>query len=423
MSENPAPLVWKFPLGLDQRAREYALAEGSAQVLTNVDVTRDGGLRCRMGLRAVLGGDCHSLFVPPHHRFALLVRNGALCRIDRIDAALDVTPLSAAVGPVAYAPLHEDVYWTDGAQVGRVDENGNLAPWGLAVPPAPRAVAVGSGGLFAGVYQVALTALHPSGLESGAAEPVTVEVPEGGGIQVTVPSATGVRFAVYRTPAQGGSDELRQAWVAAPEATGVLGVQTLGRRLESLAAVRPVPGHALLAWRGRLWIAAGSVVWVTSERSPHWLFPDQGYFAFESPVTLLGAADDGVYIGLTDRLYFLQGADLDSLTQRPVADCGAASGGGAAAPLDLFSAEGALPGRQCLFFDRDGFLCIGKPGGMILRPTQPRWSAGALAHGVLTYRAQEGLRQVVALLTHAEAQGIETAQASSTPIQERFSHD
>lgn len=79
MAEQPAgPQPLKFPVGINNRDREYALPEGALREAVNLDVTRDGGLLSRKGLREVLTGDCHSLFTHPHGRFMLLVLNNKL---------------------------------------------------------------------------------------------------------------------------------------------------------------------------------------------------------------------------------------------------------------------------------------------------------------------------------------------------------
>lgn len=398
MAEAPAaPAGIKFPLGVDNRSREYALADGAARELDNVAVTRDGGLLCRPGLRRVVEGEFHSLFVHPSGRYGLGVKDRQLFRLDRDEALVSLA--IPVAGRVSYAVLNGDVYWTDGVSIGQVRADGSVGLWGMPSPPAPQVSAVAEGGLFAGSYQVAMTAVHPSGLESGAVQSVSVTVTEGGGIQVTTPTATGVRFALYRTPAQGAQNELRRTGLFDPGVTVTLGAQALEKSLESLHAVRPLPGQSLVHFKGRLWCASGNVLWFTSERSPHWLFPSQGFYQFEESVTMLGAAEDGIYVGLPSRVYFLQGSDPMQMTQRPVSFVGAVTGTGVEIPYTLFLGEQSFPSRQCAFYDTDGFLCIGKPGGIIVRPTQKNFSAGQSASGTTGYCEYEGLRQLIGCLS------------------------
>lgn len=385
----------KFPQGVNNRDREYALPDGTLREAINLDVTRDGGLRSRLGLRTVMDGNCHSLWVHPNEQFALLVRNQQLVRLSRAET---VTVLNSVVGShVSYALLNDAVFWTDGGQVGQVKADGTVGRWGLANPPLPLCEAASSGGLFAGTYQVAMTALHSSGLESGASETVLVEVTAGGGIQVTAPSTSDseIRFAVYRTEAEGGQESLRRAVVVAPGATVILGVQTLGQVLETLGVVAPLPGQALIAHKGRLWCASGAVLWFTTERSPHGVRRDQGYYQFESAVQMLSATEDGIFVGLYDRVYYLQGNQPGAMTQRAVSSVGVAFGSAGALPYDLFLGEGAFPSKQGLWMDTDGFLCIGKAGGIVVRPTKSRYSAGEIRQGSVIHRVRDGLSQII----------------------------
>ena len=394
-AEPSAPISLKFPLGVNNRDREYALPEGSLREAINLDVTRDGGLRSRSGIRRIVAGDCHSLYTPMHGRFLLGVVDHVLTRWDAEETAVPLTSVNA---PVVYTTLNEQTYWTDGTQVGRVTELGDLGHWGLPTPPEPQVSLAATGGLWAGTYQVAMTARHPSGLESAAARTVSITVPAGGGIQVSTPAALGVSFELYRTGPEGGQEALRSAQRVAPGTTVILGASTLGKSLESLHADAPIPGQALATHKGRIWCASGSSVWITSAKSPHWVFPQYGYYSFESRVSMLAATEDGVFVGTAHRTYYLQGDDPFKMTQRPVSTFGAAAGSAFEIPYDLFLGEGSFPSKQAAWWDTEGSLCIGKPGGIIVRPTHRAYSAGQTFQGVLTYREHDGLRQMISAL-------------------------
>lgn len=394
---SPTVATLKFPAGIDNRSREYELIEGAARTLTNLDVARAGGLRCRFGIRRVAAGDCHSLFAHPNGNYALLVQAGSLCRL-AVDETL--TFLTGVAGPVVYAELNGDIFWSDGATVGRVTAAGASALWGLATPALPP-VSTGAGPLPAGTYQVAMTAFHvASGLESGAAEPASITLTTPGSLTLTAPSASaGFQFRVYLTPPSGESGELRRVATVDPGASVTLSTTTPdGPRLPSLFAVKPYPSSRLVTYKGRLWGASGAVLWYTSELSPHWLFPASGFLAFESSIRMLGAAEDGIYVGLSDRTYYLQGGQPGDMAQRLVSTIGATAGGGEPLPADAFVAQGAFPSRQCAWWDVEGVLCIGKPGGVIVRPNGDRYSAGSVTRAASSYRARHGLRQWLSVL-------------------------
>lgn len=411
------PVILKFPAGIDQRSREYALAEGAGRTLTNLDITKDGGVICRKGLRRLIAGDCHSLYAPTHGHFSLLVRNSELCRLSA-DRAL--TPLVTVSGSVAYAAMDQIIYWSDGEKSGAINPTGEAGNWGLATPVLPLCEPVVDGGLTAGRYQIAMTAiLDSTGLESGAAEPASIEVSEGGGIQVTTPAASGVHFAIYLTPVSGERHELRQLALLPPSTTATLGVGNPGKPLESLFAVKPPPAHCLAVYKGRLWIASGSVVWFTPEKSPHWVFPSEGYFLFESAITMLGAAENGIYIGLADGVYFLEGNSPQQMTRRMTSRIGALPGGGNPLPPDVFLGQGEAPSIQCAWWDALGRFSVGKSGGVIMTPTQDRYAAGFSACATGSYRAYEGLRQWISVLLQ-ESPNPSPLSATDTTIRQIF---
>lgn len=403
-------VVLKFPSGIDNRNREYELSEGSARILNNMDVTRFGGIRSRAGIRLSIAGDVHSLYAPPYHPFMLLVKDSSLCCLDKQG---NLTTLTTVADRVTYALLNDSIFWSDGISTGQVLANGTLGLWGLAVPPTPVIVATTDGSLVAGTYQVAMTAVHSAtGLESGAKEPASVDIVDNGAIIVTTPTAAATfQFCLYLTSVFGEQGELRQVAVVPPSTTITIRAPTFGRPLVSLWAVSPYPAQYLVSYRGRLWGGIGTTVWFTSEQSPHWLFPSSGFFQFESPITMLGTAEDGIYVGLYDKVYFLQGINTQDMTQRLVSHDGAL----AASELPITAFSNIEPiAKQCCWWDRSGFFCIGKAGGIIVKPTQDRYAAGEATTGVSCYREFEGIKQVVSLLNSTWVNA--AMQATDTPI-------
>jgi len=392
----PSPIIsLSFAAGLDNRARETDMPDNTWRTLDNVDVTREGNILVRQGLRRLLTGEWHSLI--QYQGRLIAVKDGELgCYAGGVFTALVTLTTDA---PVSYAVHNDELYWTTPYQQGRIV--GTTATiWGMALPPLTQATASSVGGLDAGIYQVTMTAVHSSGLESGASDPAAVTVAQNGGINITVP--TGASFRVYRSAANGGRDELRLAATVASGESTVLGAATLGKRLESLFAVKPPPGQALCSFKGRLWVAVGSVLQYTSHLSPHWILP-HSYFSFPEPITGLDAAEDGLYVATSGGVWFLGGTDPAQMTQRLVSTVGAVPGSPAHdLPLDVFTGEGQLAAKQAVWLDSEGYLCLGKPGGMLIHPHKQRYSLGQQTRASLAFRQQQGLRQVLVMASSDE---------------------
>ncbi len=392
-----SPVTLRFPAGINNRARETNLPEGSLRSAENIDITNEGNLLCRKGLRLVASGAFHSLHRTPN--FLLLVKNGVL---SRMDSSGTITPLVtlAVNSTVRYAQFNSDIYWSTLYEQGLITSAGNTGYFGINTPPKIAATAVSNtGGLFAGDYLVTQTAVSPDGLESGAPEPVIVSVETGGGISVTVP--VGATFNVYVTPANGSSKELRFAVQLPSGGSAAIGVGDRGKLLESLFATKPYPGQILRLHKGRLWIARGATIWVTSSNSPHWLFPATGYFQIEENITLLESVEDGLYVGTNDKTWFLQGNNPEEMNMRQVSLVGAVNGTGLGEfPYDVFAGQDAQV-KQCAWLDSDGYICLGKAGGIILRPTKSNYCAGNILNGILGFRQYNGLRQFVVALDNS----------------------
>lgn len=388
---NGTPL--KFPAGLDNRSRESSLPEGALRVCVNLDVTREGGLLARQGLRELIASGAHSFYGHPYQSYALCVVDGELNRFD----GTTLNPLRTVriTAPMSYAILNGSVFFSNGYEQGRVDSSGNLAYWGIPTPPPPTCVPVTAGGCRAGTMRVTQTAVSPDGLESGAPEPVAVTVAEGGGVQVTVP--TGADFRVYATDID--DSIYREVAQVASGGTITVGRSITGKPLESLFAVKPIPGQIVTTHKGRLWVASGHILWFTDELSPHWLFPHYGFFQFDSDITLVGAAEDGLFIGTPSRIYYLQGSLPTEMTLRQVLHLGAVPGGLNDAPQDVLLGQGSFPSRCCVFMDTEGAFCIGRPGGIVQRVTDDRYVIGNAARAEISYWQHDGLRQFAVLAT------------------------
>ena len=374
--------VWKFPAGVDNQSREYEIPDTALRECVNLDVTRSGGLRARDGLRLLSAGAFHSLYAPASGMFGLAGVNGYL---SRITAAGEVVPLTAiAAGRVAYAEHNNEIYWSDGATVGRVTVTGAASFWGLSVPPAPQCSGTGEG-----LVRVTMTARY-QGVESGAPEPVAVT---GSSVTVAAPAApAGVDFVIYATRVDGTT--LRQVATAAASTTTALNINTRGKQLQSLYAIRPPAGRLLCSYHGRLWIAAGSTLWWTAAESPHWLFPASNFIQFDSTITLLQPVVDGLYVATAQQTFFLAGAAPGEFQQREVSAFGVIPGAATSrCPPDVFGANPPQP--AAVWVDSEGVVCVGRASGLMQRLSVNRYAADvrAVPWGSMVYRQQHGIRQ------------------------------
>lgn len=139
-----SPTLGPFPLGMDNRAPDYALElpKGAGHLLRdalNVDVTPQGTIKSRNGYElAQAGDDCHSLWAPVSGAYALYVDAGSIYRADTSTGTLARTAVASGYGgvtPVRYAQVNEAVYFTDGVNVGSYHPVAGPTPqWTSAAP-------------------------------------------------------------------------------------------------------------------------------------------------------------------------------------------------------------------------------------------------------------------------------------------------
>lgn len=395
--------TWKFPAGIDNQSREYEVPDTALRECVNLDVTRAGGLRVRDGLRLLSAGNFHSLYAPISGQFGLACVNGYL---SRVSAAGEVTSLTAvSANRLAYTEHNSEIYWSDGATVGRITATGAASFWGLSVPPAP--LCSGSGDAL---VRVTMTARY-QGVESGAPEPVVVAGPS---VTVTTPAApAGVDFVIYATRPNGTT--LRQVATAAASTVVALSLNTRSKQLQSLYAIRPLAGKLLCSYHGRIWIAAGSALWWTASESPHWVFPASNFIQMDDAITLLQPVLDGIYVATATQTVFLAGASPSEFQQRAVSDFGVVSGVATSrCPPDVFS--GNPPQPAAVWVDSDGVLCVGRAGGQMQRLSVNRFSADVrgVPWGSMTYRQHRGIRQFLVGLSDPASASFTDVPISTT---------
>lgn len=402
----------RFPLGIDNRSLETQLADGALRVCINLDIDKNGALRTRAGARLVSAGDFHSFFEHPNHTFSLVAKDGSLCRMAG-DSFVILRTLSTNAR-IYYAELNGDVFWSNGSDQGMVTASGDVSYWGILTPSQPTCVAITTGGLRAGTVRVTQTAIAPSGFESGAPAPASIDIIQGGGVQVTVP--VGASFRVYATEPDGS--EFRQIGGTWPSGS-VLTIDRYpkGKLLESLLAVRPPASRFITVYKGRIWFATDNVIWFTGALSPHWLFPKECTLQLPEAITMMGAVDDGLFVGTTHQTWFILVDHPNNATIRMVLNRGAIEGSGLSMlPPGALSNQGPS-GKSVAWLDTDGGLCIGRTGGAVQEIGRDRYVAGNAGSAGMSYFEHDGMMRIIAFLSNAEP----PSAAQDTPITSVFS--
>lgn len=406
MSEKPIPLgAW--PLGVnnvdDLQAPVFQPTDSGAQLrdAVNVDLDRHGLPRRRQGRTKRLSMmDGRALTALDE--MLLLVDGETLYQIEPNGWSL--TALAAGLpptAPVIWTAHGGSVWWACGDVRGSLRQ-GVPFHWGLPTPTILSVTAT-DGGLAAGRYLVTAT-VERDGLESGAPHPVVVDLPNGGGIAVTL-SDTADQVNLYCSDPNG----------TVPYFAGIGAIIDAAPTTDpcDFIGCQPPPvGQQLAGFGGRLLIAADNVLyWSLPGAYHHWrigidlqLFPNR--------ITLLAPLDGGFYVGTEREVYFIQGDDPENWTPRRV-DTRAALDGqclrldGRKLPQLQFN------GTVQVWSTPDG-LAAGLPDGSVRHLTDGRLAIAPHRSASLAYREERGLRQILMGLRDQAATNVFGASDNAT---------
>jgi len=384
-------------LGIDNVSSDYALPQGTLRDAVNVDITLAGHPRRCKGRTKRYSGLVHSLYSDGRSIYG--VAGGNLAFFTRTpDGSLTPTTIRSAVFPASRklawlqfkSPLDRDrVYYSNGLTTGMLVNRVHY-PWGVESPSGqPALTATTDGGLDAGIYQVAVTFVSLFGEESGTGESAQVAVVQGGGIVVSkIPQpaeASVTRINLYVSEANGAIPFLYATLPVARTSGIITRSLSLGRRLETRFMRPPPAGEVIELHRGRIWIAAGPVLYFTESLWPG-LYRSANSLVLPADIALLAHTEAGLIVA-ADRTYLLEGADPRQMQIVERLPYGAYKG-------TLVRDER----RRVLYWLSPKGLVMAGDDGSIRNLSQGRLVLRRAAVGTALLREANGLRQLIGVL-------------------------
>jgi hypothetical protein len=388
---------------VDQNGVQVALAEA-----VNVDLDASGWPRMRRGQLTRVEDPAHSLFPLPEHLLAWVAGSINAYRVEGDGDLTADTTLVTGLGDrlVTYASDDFDVYWSNGAEQGRIDATDlSVHPFWIATPNPVSLAAIANGGLAAGQYDVSVTALDAAGRESAASSPVIVTLTAGQGINVTLPAkpAETAAWRIYVSPPNG--DVLYRCVQLPANATSyAIGVHVAGEQLQT-AWMSVFPPVTLLRYgHGRL---VGSINGVLVWSPPYrlGLTQDTNYLPFGTENTLLEpvgeggeGAGAGWWVADHKRTYFMASGDPEQWAaagQIAKYPHPAVPGCSVLAPGTVFGLETTAP--VAFWLARNGVFCLGLPGGQVIPMKEESLALPVDAErGTAAVLLFDGIRQILA---------------------------
>jgi hypothetical protein len=333
MAQDSSELISHGPwtLGVDNLKTDQALPREALRNALNVDITREGHARRRPGFTSRHGVKSHSIWSPDGSTLYGVTNDNLSYYTRAANGTLTPTTLRAgfpSTQPVAFIAVGDKIYYSNGVVTGMIVNRVHY-PWGTeSVNGQPTVAASAAGGLHAGRYQVAITFVSSLGEEGGASPAVAIDVAEGGGISLSaIPQpqdASVTRIRVYRTQANADVFYLYQEYATGTTSASIGTSNSLGKVLDTWFMQPPLPGTLLEEYNGRIYIAAGSVLWFT-EALRYGAILMTNFMMFPADITLLAGVDTGLIVG-ADQTYFLQGQDPKQMVLLPRLPHGAVKG-------------------------------------------------------------------------------------------------
>lgn len=412
MEEKLIPLA-PNPKGVNQRAAETDLPEGSLREAINVTLDAAGKAKRRAGYQRIVElGNAHSLW--SNDSVMLLVDGGDLYRYDPEQVTAQLVHTGAGGAPLSYAQANEWLFYTSERVNGRINlynPDEHYPYWGVPQPTG-LTLSASAGTLPPGQYQVAVTYASASGEESGADAPMVITLGGTEGIQLNhLQAPAGVdRVHIYCSMLN-DTQLYRQATIPAGPSEYVITQLRRGKLCTTLFQ-EPLPsGHLIHAYRGRLFVAKDNVVYFSKGLSYSLYEPDNGYLPpFPEKVSMIVAVEDGLYIG-ADKTYFLRGNGPDEFSIS-VVDQGKPVLGSALS----INAQLVIPeyvGTVAYWVDSEG-PCFGVNGGMVQHTSISTLAGVSASRGASGILRDDGVDRVVTSLLGGAPRNGFAAQDSAT---------
>lgn len=305
-----------WPKGMNNVMPDYALPDGTLRDAVNVDINDAGKVRRRNGrVQRYAGTNVRGLWRGAGR--TLFAEGAELKQLNP-----DYTASTLAVGlntanKPSFVEVNGVTYWSDAATVtGTIRADGIVSLWGIPVGPVANALGVAGGGLPGGTYQVAITYVLDTGEEGGVDSSELVTVPDGGSILVTgipavAPHSHITRIRVYTTYQNGEVEYLYGEYPIGTTSLTILPSATLSIPLRSWFEYPFPPCSQLEYYKGRIFGASGNFVYFTSALRYRLSDLSKNFYSFESPVTMIKAVPDGLYIADSEATYWFSGGDTD----------------------------------------------------------------------------------------------------------------
>jgi len=390
-----------FPLpvvGIDSLSNETALAKNTVREAINVDIGRAGRFKRRDGFSPRLNGvGYHSLYRANQKGWTLVAQDTQLYRLDISDYSLTLLAQLKSPDPLTYTEYNGNIYWSNKTTIGWIPSNSILArDVGVASPSVTPTLSISVGALLPGKYAVTLILIDDRGEQSGTCALQTINLPDGGGIKLEKLPIIGPTFSLQAFITSADGEILRVgATFPAIFPTYTITDQPAGAECDTLGLV-PLPPGDIIRWHaGRLYTASNGALRFSEALRPHLYNPAHGIIPFSGHIAFVEAVVDGIYVGDSRGVWFLDGTDPTKFSLKQVSTCRAVT------RSSIIISPESLPEKKiptknpvAIWLSTSGYV-VGMEGGTTveLHPMRIKVPPGLV--GRTTFLLRKGIKQVI----------------------------
>lgn len=389
-------------LGIDQLTDETQFRAGTVRSAVNVDIDKAGVFKRRDGYTVMQAdSDYGAVFT---YGSTLLVQKGSqLCAFDPVTYTPTVLADMGSSAPVDSTIYNGQLYICGPRAIWRLPaERAPAQTVGVKLPDAlPLAAPANAGTLSPGDYSVAVSVVDSFGEESPAQLLGSITLQSGLQL-VDLAVMPGHKWRVYLSPVNGDVLYLAEEFDAVFSQYAVT-VAPTGAPCQTLHLTPMPPGNFVRGYKGRLYVAAGSVLYFSEALRPHLTAPRHNFIQFVGDIRFIEALDTGLYIADDRGVWWLSGDDpaqarLVNVSQTTVVSRSSVRMATSDMPAALRSSEN----DAALWLSTHGYMVGTNSGNVVpLHPERIRLAEGLVGRTVFMLR--DGIKQVITLTASSAA--------------------
>lgn len=408
----------KIPMpvaGVDKLSNETSLQKNTWRTAMNVDIDRSGQVAVRDGFTRVLtGADYHSTWYAAQRGWLLAGKGSTLVRVDPLTATETTLINVGSASPFSYTEYNGNLYVACSTGLYYVPKaSSSVRRCGVPQPSAPTATASANGGLAAGKYAVAISLTDDLGEESPTSYEQVIDLPNGGGIQLTnLPIVSNYLVNIYVTPANG---DILYYYASPPAsfATHLVSASPSGAQ-STTQFLTPFQGGRFVRWHnGRLYVVNGDTLSYSDAFRPHLTRTDTNFVQFSGNISFVEPVAGGIFVGDDRGVWFLDGGDPTKFVLKRTSGCLAVRGSSAIVPSEHFDPKVVQTNLPVAVWLSTSGYAVGTASGEVIELNYDTIRVSPGLVGSTAFSIRQGRKQLITL-TSARTNAAGLAEDSIT---------